>query len=208
MINESKAKEKIEQIVDEEEYQAYYQNSEGLLVSLWEKVKEWLLDLLVRLFPSLNPTSDTSTVLLIVLIVLFVGVLLLVLFTLSRNKLSKRRFHQNKPLENQGELHWSFQKHQEEADVHANQRSFSLATRHLFLALLLYFDEKQWLQTKIWKTNWEYYEELRKVNQIIAEKFYRLALLFDEVAYGEHTVTEEEFRQFQAQVMEWLVVEE
>ena len=67
----------------------------------------------------------------------------------------------------------------------------------MFLALLLYFHEKEWLEARIWKTNWEYYEEIRKVNQEWADQFYHLALLFDEATYGERKVDKEEYIRFE-----------
>ena len=81
---------------------------------------------------------------------------------------------------------------------------YTLSTRHLFLALLLYFHEKEWLEARIWKTNWEYYDELKKVNQEWAEQFYHLAYFFDEVTYGERNVQKEEYIQFHNEAMKWL----
>ena len=100
-------------------------------------------------------------------------------------------------------MSWSFQKHLNEAKRQEELAQYSHATRHLFLALLLFFHEKEWLEARIWKTNWEYYEELKKVNTDYANQFYDLALLFDEATYGEKSVDQKEFEQFRHAVMNW-----
>jgi hypothetical protein len=101
------------------------------------------------------------------------------------------------------EINWSFQQHLIEARKLEDLEDYTLSTRHLFLALLLYFHEKEWLVAKIWKTNWEYYDELRKVNQQCADQFYLLASFFDEVTYGERKVQKKEYIQFQMGAMKW-----
>ena len=58
---------------------------------------------------------------------------------------------------------------------------YSQATRHLFLAILLFFDEKGWLVAKRWKTNWEYYDELVRTDKKRAERFFDFALLYYKV---------------------------
>ncbi|WP_268872907.1 DUF4129 domain-containing protein [Neobacillus fumarioli] len=69
---------------------------------------------------------------------------------------------------------------------------------------MLYFHEKNWLEARIWKTNWDYYDELRRVDLQEADQFYRLAQIFDEVTYGERTVSKEEYVQFKQEAMKWL----
>lgn len=72
------------------------------------------------------------------------------------------------------------------------------------MALLLFFHDKEWLEAKLWKTNWEYYDELRKVKQAWADEFYDLALVFDEVAYGEYEIDQVEYNQFREKTFAWL----
>ena len=101
-------------------------------------------------------------------------------------------------------MNWTSQRHLEEAKVQENIEDYRLSTRHLFLALLLSFHEKGLLEARIWKTNWDYYDELRKVDQSKADQFYQFAQFFEEVTYGERTVMKNEYLQFHHQA--WKVL--
>jgi hypothetical protein len=109
-----------------------------------------------------------------------------------------------KPLQHLAEKDWSYKDHLAESQKLEEKEDYSLAVRHLFLALLLNFHEREWLQARKWKTNWEYYEELQKVNKEWAEQFYSLALKFDEAAYGEREIKHEEFIPYKQTAMKWL----
>jgi hypothetical protein len=204
MLKDSQARDELEKILKEREYQAYYNESKGLIARWWEKVKEWFADLLADLFPSFAPSSAAAGPILIGIIIIIIILLGTIAIFILRNRKSNRTLRDYKPLQSMNEMNWSFQRHLSESQKLEENGDYSLATRHLFLALLLYFHEKEWLVARIWKTNWEYYDELRKVNQKWADQFYHLALLFDEVTYGEHLVHKEEFTQFQSSVMKWL----
>lgn len=204
MLNENRARDQLEEILDGEEYKAYHDESQGLLASWWGKAKEWLAEQLGKLFPSLEPTGGAASGILITLIVIVVAILLVVAFFAIRNGVRKRKFRSNKPLQSMNEMEWSYERHLEEAYKQEVLEDHSKATRHMFLALLLYFHERDYLEAKVWKTNWEYYDELRKVNREWAERFYRLALLFDEVAYGEREVEEEEYFPYKHEALSWL----
>ncbi|NMH70844.1 DUF4129 domain-containing protein [Bacillus sp. RO3] len=204
MLNENKARDQIKEIMDSKEYQEYDRESQGPLASWWEKAKEWLSKQLEALFPSFEPTGGAASGILITLVVIAVAILLIVAFYSIRGSVRKRRFRMNKPLQSMNELEWSYDRHFEEAQNQEELDDYSKATRHIFLALLLYFHEKEYLEARVWKTNWEYYDELRKVNQEWADRFYKLALLFDEVAYGERTVDEEEYLPYKQEALGWL----
>lgn len=204
MLKDSQARDELEEILTEREYQAYYDHSKGLLARWWEKVKEWFADLLSDLFPSFAPTSSAAGPILIGIIVIIIMLLGFIAFLIFRNKRRNRMLRENKPLQSVNEINWSFQRHLSESQKLEASGEYTRAARHLFLALLLYFHEKEWLVARIWKTNWEYYDELRKVNQGWADQFYHLARLFDEVTYGKHMIHKEEYSQFQTSVMKWL----
>ncbi|KOP82514.1 DUF4129 domain-containing protein [Cytobacillus solani] len=204
MLKDSKARDELEEILKEREYQAYYDDSKGLISIWWEKVKDWFADLLADLFPSFAPSSAAAGPILIGIIVIMIISLGVIAFFIFRNRKRNRMLHDHKPLQSMNEMNWSFQRHLSESQKHEANGEYTLATRHLFLALLLYFHEKEWLVARIWKTNWEYYDELRKVNQEWADQFYHLARLFDEVTYGKHNIQIEEFLQFRITAMKWL----
>jgi uncharacterized membrane protein YgaE (UPF0421/DUF939 family) len=204
MLNTKKARDALGDILHSREYRAYYTDSQNIFVVWWEKAKEWLANLLAKLFPSIDSTSGAAGPILIVVIVAVIGLLGWLVFLLIRNTRQNLKMNLKKPLQSMSEISWSFQTHLAEADKQEEMGDYTLATRHLFLALLLFFHDKEWLEARIWKTNWEYYEELRKVNHQGAELFYKLSAFFDEITYGERKASKEETAQFRSVVMNWL----
>ncbi|MFA9559173.1 DUF4129 domain-containing protein [Evansella sp. AB-rgal1] len=195
---------RLEEILNGSEYQVYYDESQGFIETLFIRIRDWFIDVLSELFPSLAVSNGVSGTVLILVIILILVVLAVVLVKVGLNVKRNRTFRENKPLQNMDEMKWSYQKHMEEAKKQENMKEYTLATRHMFLALLLYFHEINWLEAKIWKTNWEYYEELRQVDKTGAELFFQYALLFDQVTYGERIVEKEEYMKYRIEAMKWL----
>ncbi|MBO1513146.1 DUF4129 domain-containing protein [Metabacillus bambusae] len=208
MLNEEKAREDLQEILKGREYQIYQNDSAGLLETWWNQVKEWFADLLADMFPSLEPSKNFAGTTLTIIIIIFSILLLLLIFILVRNGKRRKTLRQNKPLQTINEMHWSYHKHLAEANKLEALNDYTTSTRHMFLALLLYFHEKELLKARIWKTNWEYYDELKKVNQQWASQFYHLALIFDEVTYGKRVISKDEYIQFKNEAMKWLIEDE
>jgi hypothetical protein len=204
MLDANKARDELKDILNTKEYQIYHNESKGLIETLWEKAKQWIAEQLMKLFPSMESAGSASGPILIVIIVVVVFFLAFAAIFMIRNHNRNKLLHNKMPLQSMNEINWSSERHLLEATNKEGLAEYTLATRHLFLALLLYFHEKNWLEARIWKTNWEYYEELRKVNQQWAIKFYDLAAFFDEVTYGERKVQEREYQHFQTEVRRML----
>ncbi|WP_010281888.1 DUF4129 domain-containing protein [Bacillus timonensis] len=198
------ARDRIEEILNEKEYRIYYDESRNVFQEWWNQIKDRLAHFLENLFPSIESSSGASEVVLILVILAATLLLGFAIFLLVRNKTRRTKFGKNKPLHSAEELSWTYQKHIREAVMHEENEQYSPATRHLFLALLLFFHEKEWLEAKRWKTNWEYYDELRRVNQSWADEFYDLAIVFDEIAYGEYEIDSEEYTKFRKKAFVWL----
>ncbi|MCM3567688.1 DUF4129 domain-containing protein [Neobacillus mesonae] len=207
MLDAEKARKELKDILNQKEYRVY-DESQGLLASWWDSAKEWIAKKLSALFPSVNISESAAGSILIFIMAVVLLLLALTAFLLFRNHRRNRSLRKQKPLQSMQELNWSFSKHLMEAEKLAGNGEYTGAVRHLFLAILLNFHEKSWLEARIWKTNWEYYEELRKENQKRAEQFYQLALFFDEVTYGERKIGKEEFVKFQSNIMKELNREE
>ncbi|MBE1555242.1 DUF4129 domain-containing protein [Sporosarcina limicola] len=205
MGNIDEAKEELEKILNEKEYTDYSDQSSTIFSNWWEKVENRLADQLEQSFPSLEKISMLAELILTIIIVAVLALIAIALFIIVRNHGRKRKFREATPLQAMKEIDWSYQMHLTEAMKLEKLEKFSSATRHLFLALLLYFHEKEWLEARIWKTNWEYFEELKKVNQQSADQFHHLAYFFDEATYGEREVQKEEYVQFRKVVMTYLV---
>ncbi|WP_196493777.1 DUF4129 domain-containing protein [Ornithinibacillus caprae] len=204
MENIDKAKSEIEEILNNREYQVYYEDQRSIFDIWWDKLSAWFGDLLSKLFADLNPSSgfaDTLLILLIGVVILLIAVAIFLSIRLIRRK---RVFQEHQPLLSKSEMEWSVNRHLKEAEKHEEMGDYSTATRHIFLALLLYFHEKEWLIAQVWKTNWEYFDELQKSNTNRASAFYRLAHLFDEVVYGERNLEEKEYIAYRQDALKWI----
>ena len=204
MQDANKTKEKLQEILNGKEYQAYYNEPTNIFATWWEKAKKWIAEQLANLFPSMESAGNASGPLLIIMILIIIALLGFVILFLIRNSKMKRQFRDQKPLQSVNEMNWSYERHLSEARRLEILEDYTQSTRHLFLALLLFFHEKEWLEARIWKTNWEYYDELRKINKQWANQFYHHALLFDGATYGKYVVQKEEYDKFQTEAMRWL----
>lgn len=201
-------REKLEEILNDKEYQVYYNDSKGLIETLFERLQAWLGELLAQLFPSLGGGGAVSGFVYLIVIVAIITLLAFILVTIGRNAKSRDAFRDHKPLQEINEMNWTYNEHLKEAVELESKGEYTLATRHLFLALLLYFHDKRWLEARIWKTNWEYYEELQMVNKHSAEFFYRFVLLFDQITYGKRKVNKGEYDQYFHETKKWLEMNE
>lgn len=204
MANINKEKEELEKILNNKEYTAYTDQKTNFFTALWEKIKAWFIELLERLFPSMEKTSMLGGPILTIIIIGALIVIGVAMFYFMRNYKRKRMYHSKAPLQSMKEIDWSYQMHLTEASKKEELNKLTPATRHMFLALLLYFHENKWVEARIWKTNWEYYEELKKVDRQSADQFYHIARFFDEVTYGEREVQIEEYEEFRLKVMDAL----
>ncbi len=203
MTNVDDTKDELEKILNGDEY-LIYQKQSTIFSIWWEKVKNWIAEQLENLFPSLAKASSLAEPILVAIIVIVLILIGVATFLIIRNRRQKRKVHGHTPLQSMKEMDWSYQMHVNEALIQENSGNFSPATRHLFLALLLYSHEKGWLEARIWKTNWEYYEELKQVDKQLADQFYHHAYFFDAAMYGEQEVQKEAFLQFRTEVMRFL----
>ncbi|RST77158.1 DUF4129 domain-containing protein [Siminovitchia acidinfaciens] len=204
MLDADQAKERLQEILSRTEYTIYGDQSKSLLQTWWDNAKEWMAEQLEKLFPSYEATSAAAGPVLTLIIVLVVIALGVAAYFIIRNTQRSRAHRDKSPLQSMKELDWTSDMHLSEALKQEGQQEYSLAARHLFLALLLYFHKKEWLEARIWKTNWEYYDELRKVNKEWADQFYHLARVFDEVTYGERQLEKQEYDQFRKEAYVWL----
>lgn len=207
MNNENKARNEIENILRTSEYQVYYDQSKGVLVRLWERIQGWILEQLSMLFPNLTPSGSLANATILFFIVVFILVMSFVIVKFARQFRKKQKFQDQVPFQTLNSMNWSSKDHFEEAEKQQKLEAYPLALRHSFLGLLLYFQERKWLEARVWKTNGEYYDELLQVNSTWANQFYHLARNFDEVTYGERVVQKQEYMEFQDTVKAFIHVE-
>lgn len=204
MESSKDVRKELEDILGQREYQVYYENEQNIIQSWWAGVKEWFRDLLSELFSDLNPSNGFADTLLIIIIGVVVLLALLVIFLFVRSSVRKRSVKRRQPFQTTSEMEWSVARHLKEANRQEQLENYALATRHQFLAVLLYFHKRHWLQARTWKTNWEYFSELERKDKEIAKSFYDLARIFDEVFYGERQIDYQDYQMYREKAGKWL----
>ncbi|MDX5476333.1 MAG: DUF4129 domain-containing protein [Bacillaceae bacterium] len=200
--NEGQVRNELEKILNEPEYQAYY--NQTFLEKMWARIQEWINDILASVFGNMGATGLSSTLFIYFIIIILIIVAIIVLVYMNPSFSRRRKIGNNAPIYSSHELEWTSEMHFAEAKRQEENMDYTKATRHSFLAILLFFHEQEWLKAKIWKTNWEYYEELIKVNRDTATFFKEIVLLFDEATYGEREINQEEYEPFAKEVASWL----
>lgn len=207
MTDLDQVREKIEDIVNTEEYLKYYEDNRGFLERWWDSVVEWFNELLSRIFGSISASNGFATGLVIVIAILVIMLVLLAIFFLLRHY--RRKLHyRDRQLYRKQEKDWSYVEHLSEAEKQEANGNLQVATRHLFLALLLNFHERGYVEARISKTNWEYFEEIKQLEKGRAESFYKLARIFDDVVYGEQPVDSASYQSYKSSVLRWVLTSE
>ncbi|MGD6857003.1 DUF4129 domain-containing protein [Bacillus infantis] len=197
MKDAEQARKELSEILEGREYTVYQDQGESFLEKLREKFFTWLEEL----FPQIEFSSGSSGSFPFIMVlagVLFIGI---VVFAAARASKRQKILQEQQPLDRAAKISWSYKKHLEEAGKHEESGDLTKGARHIFLALLLWFNEHGWLNAKIWKTNWDYYEELKRTDTNTAEVFYSLSALFDRAAYGGQNIKSSEFQQYKREAL-------
>lgn len=195
-------RDELENILQRKEYQVYYEDHRSIWKIIYDWAVEMLQKLLEKLFPAFQSTPNLAGFIVSLVVILFVIFLLVLLFKLWQKRRSKRKYEESVPLSNIHELNWTYKDHFNQAGLAEEARDYKQSIRHLFLALLLYYDEIEWLKAEVWKTNWEYYLELKKRANKEAGSFNQLAKTFDAVTYGRKKIEQTEFIRFKQELEE------
>lgn len=200
----SNPKKQLEEILNQEEYQAYYVEQESVFQQVIESIGKWLSNLFHSLFPNAEINSPQVEGLLYFIGIIGLGLLVFLLFRMKKSVTSYSDYASTKPMKDAESKEWKYEDHMRAAAQLKSDGKTTEAARHVFLAMLLYFEERGWLTVQIWKTNGDYYQELRKINLALAEDFQGLAILFDRVTYGKQTLSEAEYDNYYTQARQWM----
>ncbi|MHC0037601.1 DUF4129 domain-containing protein [Pseudoneobacillus sp. C159] len=206
-IDPNQAKDELEKILAEKQYQIYYRQDQHTLADLLERLQAWINRHLAKLLPEQNFRDDVSEWISYGMVGAGIFVVLFLLILFSSRVVREKRFYA-KPVGTEQELELSTKSHLNEAEQHYAAGDSRTALRHLFLAYLLYLDEKQWIVARAWKTNGEYIEELEILQRDRAAEFRKLAHTFEATWYGGRQVTAESYLDYRNQVLELVAGEE
>src|SRR5699024_2725338 len=163
---------------------AYHEDNRSFLEVWWDK----FLDRLEDIFPSYVPSNGFFNIVLFLVIAAVMLLVVLVVFHKVRQRKRSTIVHENAPLKNEMNREFSYKNHLIQSRTTEANENYTEATRHLFLAVLLYFHENDLLAAGAGKTNFEYVTEIKQVNKQYASMFHHLAITFDEVVYGERMI--------------------
>jgi hypothetical protein len=202
-IDPLKAREDIENILSQKEYQAYYREEKNTLADLLQRLQDWLNRYLGKWLPEPEIRESTSEWISYGMVGLGIAMVLLLLFLFSSKVVRENRFY-SKPIGTESEFILTPQSHLEEADKRLEEGDLRSAQRHLFLAYLLSLDQHQWIEAKAWKTNGEYFDELQGKQLDIATMFHTLASRFEATWYGGRPLTKEDYVEYHQQVVNFV----
>lgn len=187
----------LREILARPEYQ-WKTQSPGWLQSLWDRLLQWLFDLLGQPEEIVISTDDGGFDLMTVLaFVLVAGILAYTLNRLFSDFVSEAALEANgnhdEPLSARTALN--------RADTLSKEGEYRSAVRYLYLSALLILDERGLLYYDRTKTNREYLRNLAG-NARSAELLREVINVFDRVWYGFQPVDEETYQRYAAQVRE------
>src|SRR5699024_10739576 len=83
-------------ILDQREYQIYYEDNRGILQRIWDFFAEWIGKLLGLIFESFDPNTTLGntlviTLMIILLIVVLIGALATIMIIIRKKRLKKHR---------------------------------------------------------------------------------------------------------------------
>lgn len=200
----NQARENIKHILQQPQYQVYYEDHRSILQILWTKLLHWIQDIFAKLLSSISAAGSIGSIILIVLIIAVIGLVGFSTFLLVRMIRRRQQARGNQPFRQMQQSTWTYHDYVTAAETQEAQADYSEAVRFMFMAVLLYAHEQHWLEIQMWKTNWDYNEELKKVDSQRAQQFLQLASLFDEVFYGRRSINEQVFQSYKNRAMNWL----
>jgi hypothetical protein len=206
-IDPLKARENLEDILSQKEYQVYYREDKNTLADLLERLQDWLNRHLAKFLPKAEIREDASEWISYGMVGLGIAIVLLLLLMFSSKIVRENRYY-SKPIGTESEFVQSPLSHLQEAEKRFAEGDLRSAQRHLFLAYLLRLDQLQWIEARAWKTNGEYLDELQGTRPEIAKTFRSLAFRFEATWYGGRQFSNEDYREYRQQVVSFVTNED
>ncbi|MCI3926907.1 DUF4129 domain-containing protein [Paenibacillus sp. TRM 82003] len=199
-VDYEREKEALRDILSSGEFAAYMEEDAEPGQNLLLRWLGELLEKLSELFPDLEMPQGSQDAVMYVII----GAGLITLLTLSvfllRLVWVERRMGRRRAVAREDELE------QAPLDLAGRSRAaaaageYREASRLLFLALLLGFQQRELLRVESWKTNWEYAEALEERNSPWVGLFRASAQRFDTVWYGGRDIGADEYESWRQDV--------
>jgi len=196
----SAAKDELRDILAGREFADYMKDTEEPGQNLLLYWLERLFGALGKLFPELEMAEGSQSALGYVIIAAGLIALLILSLALFRLLWVDRRSLRRKAAASAEELETAPAGLLGRSRAAAAEGAYREASRLLFLALLLGFQERGLLRVADWKTNWEYAEELGEKGGAPLALFRSSAVRFDAVWYGGRDIDAAEYDAWRREV--------
>lgn len=196
-------REDLQGILATQEYQIYTQKTKSVQQELFEALNKWLQQILQSIFPHTDIAKRTSEWLSFVIVALGLLLLFLLLYLLLSRFSRQGQVNSKRVSLVEGQA-LTAQRHLSEAYKLAEAGNYTSALRNLFLGSIIFLDQNRWIEAKTWKTNWEYYAELKDRAPQLAGSFYTLAVKFEEALYGGRQIARDDYWLYHNQFQKWL----
>ncbi|MBN9654492.1 DUF4129 domain-containing protein [Halobacillus sp. GSS1] len=204
MSQSTEGKEQLKEILERQEYQAYEQESQTASQHLLDIVTEWVKEMLEAWFPNFQVSDSAINGWIYFFGFIGMGLLLFLVIKLVTRLSGEKKLSEKRTFSMTSDLAWSSEKHVQEADARATEGQFSEAARHVFLGMLLDFDNRDLVEVKTWKTNGDYEKELLDSDHRLVADFSFLAKTFDQITYGNRILQKEEYDEFRLRALQWM----
>lgn len=204
MSKQNESKERLEEILDSPEYQAYAEESQTASERLFEIIGDWIKSFLEYWFPDFQVSSAAINGWVYFFGIIGFGLLVFLVIKMAGRISGEKKRSNQQTFSSKEDLIWSPEKHWKEADALSVNGRLTEAGRHLFLGMLLHFDHRGLVEAKSWKTNGDYHKELAGTEKELADDFSYLALTFDQMTYGNRTINTGEYEQFRSGAFKWV----
>ncbi len=183
-------KEILKDILNQDEYRAYYHESGGGFWDFLEPVINWLKGF----FPDLNAPSDgVVSLFTYMLIAVLLIILLFVIYWFIKQIIRQKRVsraHAYLPVDG---LPQSYAYYWNQASAFDRIGDWREGVRAVFLSLVFFLDDQDRIKVEKWKTNWEYASELANSDITLVSLFHDCSILFERTWYGNEAVDYEQF---------------
>jgi hypothetical protein len=204
MSQQNEGKEQLKEILERSEYQVYEQETQKASQRLIDMIGQWVKGLLETWFPNFHVTGSTINGWIYFFGLIGVGLLIFLIVKLLGRLSGEKKLSEKRAFSSVEDLAWSQERHWQQADDLASKGQRTEAARHLFLGMLLNFDNRGLVEAKSWKTNGDYYKELAGLDKRLEKDFGELALLFDQITYGNRILEHGEYEDFREQAVRWV----
>src|SRR5690625_1669308 len=111
MDNPDKAREDLQEILNQREYQVYYEDNRNFLQIWWDNIKTWFRDLLSEWLSGMEPSNAFADTLLVILIGAVIILTLFVLFIVVRSVSIRRALQEYQQCHSLIWMDWSDESH-------------------------------------------------------------------------------------------------